>query len=150
MLVPLLHWSQETIELALNGLLLNFYAGPSDYIGPHHDSIKGLIPGTPIVTISFGEERVFRLSRGKAALRQILDFSAPHGTVFVTPWETNRIWKHAVPKRASYTGRRISVTLRAFREGLLPPESYLEDLPEESASLSCASRTNSPPPQSRP
>jgi hypothetical protein len=30
------------------------------------------------------------------------------------PYNTNLAWKHSVPKRACYRGRRISVTLRAF------------------------------------
>ena len=30
------------------------------------------------------------------------------------PYDTNLVWKHAVPKSARYRARRISVTLRAF------------------------------------
>jgi alkylated DNA repair dioxygenase AlkB len=124
---PLLEWAQAYVDARLNGLLLNWYEGPHDYIGDHHDSTKNLIPGTPIVTVSHGEERTFRLSRGKGAAKQTRDFPAPHGTLFVMPWETNRAWKHAVPKRSSYRGRRISVTLRAFASGILPPETYFAD-----------------------
>ena len=42
-----------------------------------------------------------------------------HGTVFILPYATNLVWKHGVPKSARYTGRRISVTLRAFTAGVV-------------------------------
>jgi alkylated DNA repair dioxygenase AlkB len=114
-LTRILEWSTATIDERLNGLLLNWYdAALGHYIGPHRDSRKGLIVGAPIVTISFGETRTFRLLRYKKKhMEERGDFLASNGTVFVTPYETNLSWKHAVPKGG--TGRRISVTLRAFR-----------------------------------
>ena len=117
LLRPFLDWSREHIHPALSGLLVNWYDGPGHYIGPHHDHTANLIDGTPIVTISFGEARTFRLSRGVGSEKQTLDFAAPNGAVFVLPYSTNRVWKHAVPKSTRYTGRRISVTLRAFHDG---------------------------------
>src|SRR5262249_29056400 len=93
------------------------------YIGPHHDSVKHMVEGAPIVTVSFGEERIFRLTlektvfvegKRKRVIDRELDFPAPPGTVFVMPYDTNLAWKHGVPKSARYTGRRISVTFRAF------------------------------------
>jgi len=119
LLAPLLAWVHESIDQRLNGLLLNWYDGPEHYIGPHHDSTKNMIEGAPIVTLSFGETRIFRLSRGKGAAQQVKDFPASHGTVIVMPYQTNLVWKHAVPKSARYTGRRISVTLRVFQDGVL-------------------------------
>lgn len=113
-LAPLLAWVRSAIEERLNGVLVNWYDGPTHYIGPHQDSIKGIVPGTPIVTASFGETRVFRLTKGKGAIQETLDFPAPSGTVFAMPWDTNLAWKHSVPKSARHHGRRISVTFRAF------------------------------------
>lgn len=112
LLEPLRAWCREAVDPRLNGLLLNWYEGPGDYIGAHHDKTAGLVPGTPIVTISFGETRTFRLIRG----RERRDFPAPAGTVFVLPHDTNLAWKHLVPKSTRYTGRRISVTVRAFED----------------------------------
>lgn len=112
LLEPLRAWCREAIDPRLNGLLLNWYEGPGHYIGAHHDETKGLVPGTPIVTISFGETRTFRLIKG----REKRDFAAPNGTVFVLPYDTNLAWKHLVPKSTRYRGRRISVTVRAFEE----------------------------------
>ncbi|MFO0890978.1 MAG: alpha-ketoglutarate-dependent dioxygenase AlkB [Isosphaeraceae bacterium] len=112
-LEPLVAWAREAIDARLNGALLNWYDGELDhYIGPHHDSTKGLVVGSPIVTVSLGQERTFRLTQPKTKDRR--DFSAVDGAVFVTPWETNKTWKHQVLKSARLKGRRISVTLRAF------------------------------------
>lgn len=122
-LVPILDWSTIEIDSRLNGLLLNWYDGSlGHYIGPHRDSTKYMAPDAPIVTVSLGETRIFRLSSVKGT--QKFDFEAKNGTVFVLPRETNRCWKHGVPKRASFKGRRISVTLRAFdQKSLTGPDA---------------------------
>ena len=111
-LVPYLDWARLRLDARLNGLLLNWYdATLRHYIGPHRDSIAGLVAGTPIVTISLGAPRSFRL-RAKGG--ECVDLPATDGAVFVLPWETNLNVKHAVPHRAIDTGRRISITIRAF------------------------------------
>ena len=110
---PLLAWSREVIHEDLNGLLLNWYAGElGHYIGRHSDSTKRMVVDAPIVTISLGEERIFRLSHPKT--KSTRDFTARDGTVFVMPYATNLKWKHKVPHFAHCRGRRISVSIRAF------------------------------------
>jgi alkylated DNA repair dioxygenase AlkB len=110
LLQPLLDWARQTIHPVLNGLLVNWYDGPGHHIGPHRDSVTRMVAGVPIVTVSFGETRTFRLSKGL----EKRDFPAENGNVFVLPQATNAAWKHAVPKSARYRGRRISVTVRGF------------------------------------
>lgn len=113
LLAPFLRWVREAIDERLNGLLLNWYdAARRHYIGAHRDSRQGLVVGTPIVTISVGNSRTFRLRLPKEA--GFLDFEATHGAVFVMPWETNLAIKHEVPHSARAKGRRISITARAF------------------------------------
>jgi alkylated DNA repair dioxygenase AlkB len=119
LLAPLLHWARENMYPALNGVLLNWYdAELAHYIGAHRDSIVNMIEGAPIVTISLGEERVFRLRPWKG--KGMRDFPAPDGRVFIMPWETNRAYTHEVPHFAHYRERRISITIRAFHEGHQP------------------------------
>src|SRR5262245_25362873 len=117
LIAPLLAWARLEVHADLNAILVNWYEGPEHYIGPHHDTTSRMLPGAPIVTISFGEERVFRLSRGTGDARETRDFRARDGAVFVIPRDTNDVWKHSVPKSTRYTGRRISVTIRGFRSG---------------------------------
>lgn len=113
-LEPLLEWSRRRVDGRLNGLLLNWYdAAFEHYIGAHRDKTGDLVPGVPIVTVSFGAERVFRVRPWRG--HGVRDFPATHGTVFVLPFDTNQAWTHEVPHRARDRGRRISVTLRAFK-----------------------------------
>jgi alkylated DNA repair dioxygenase AlkB len=118
LLKPFLCWSQDNIADSLNGLLLNWYDGSrGHYIGPHRDSVANMIPEVPIVTISLGDERIFRLRPWPAKLKgEPIDFPARNGTVFVMPWETNRTYTHEVPTSSSHLGRRISITVRGFSE----------------------------------
>lgn len=117
---PLLDWAMKCVDSRLNGVFVNWYDGSLGHqIGPHYDEDKDLVRGAPIVMVSFGAERVFRLTRSTGGTRHRKDFRATSGTVFVLPFETNRSWKHAVPHHASSTGKRVSVTVRAFREDLL-------------------------------
>ena len=113
-LQEIVEWAQAVIDPRLNGILINWYSGPSHYIGKHRDSVQGLVVGAPIVTISYGQSRIFRIRpfRGSGST----DFAADHGSVFVMPFETNTSFYHEVPKSAKNTGRRISVTLRAFED----------------------------------
>jgi alkylated DNA repair dioxygenase AlkB len=98
-MTPLLHWARAQIDPRLNGILLNWYDGKlSHYIGRHRDSTVKLYPGGPIVTISLGEERIFRLRPWRSQhTAQEVDFTALDGTVFVMPFQTNAAWTHEVP-----------------------------------------------------
>ncbi|MEZ4884697.1 MAG: alpha-ketoglutarate-dependent dioxygenase AlkB [Chitinophagales bacterium] len=110
-----LEWSQENIDERLNGLLLNWYDGlKNHYIGAHRDSTKDLQEGSPIVTISLGEERVFRMRPYKN--KGFKDIEIRNGNVIVVPWNTNQHWTHEVPHFKKYSGKRISITLRAYSE----------------------------------
>jgi alkylated DNA repair dioxygenase AlkB len=112
-LSPWLDWVKQSIDDRLNGILLNWYDGAlGHYIGKHRDSTANMIVGAPIVTISLGETRLFRLRQWKGD--RTLDFQATSGTVFVLPFDTNQAWTHEVPKSTKYTGKRISLTFRGF------------------------------------
>ena len=114
-LKPYWKWSQENIDKRLNAILLNWYdGGQQHYIGKHRDSTVGLIHDTPIVTISLGEERIFRLRpwRGKG----YRDFLAHNGSVFILPYDTNLRWTHEVPAFKKWQQKRVSITLRCFED----------------------------------
>lgn len=109
-----LDWAQQEIDPRLNGLFVNWHDGSlSHYHGKHRDSTQGLYPDSPILTISLGEERVFRLRRYPDG-KPIHDVTLRNGDYIVIPWDTNQKWTHEVPKLARYKSRRISVTVRAF------------------------------------
>ena len=112
-LAPFLAWAREALDARLNGVLCNWYdAVHAHYIGKHRDSTKGMIEGAPIVTISLGATRLFRLRPWREP--GMIDLEADHGAVIVIPHATNLRWTHEVPHRAADQGRRISITLRGF------------------------------------
>lgn len=115
-LLPWLEWVQSEVDGRFNGILVNWYGGPDHYIGKHRDSMVDFVNGAPIVTISFGETRTFRMRpcHGKG----LEDFVATPGSVIIIPQETNEAWTHEVVKRRKNVGRRISLTFRAFRQSL--------------------------------
>ena len=119
-LEPIRGWCRSTIDPALNGLLLNWYDGRlGHYIGRHRDSTRHLVPDSGIVTIALGEERVFRLRPWPdSSAAKPTDFRTGNGSVFILPWATNRAFTHEVTASKRLTGRRISVTLRAFEREL--------------------------------
>ncbi len=108
-----LAWARESLDPRLNGLLFNWYDGPlGHYIGKHRDSEINRVEGSPIVTLSFGEERAFRLRPWRGS--GFVDVPVKNGAVLVIPWDTNRAYTHEVPAPRGARGRRISVTIRAF------------------------------------
>ena len=114
LLKKILEWSQENIDSRLNGLLLNWYDGQKGhYIGAHKDDTRDLLIDSPIVTISLGEERVFRLRPYKG--KGFKDIRLKNGEVIVIPWNTNLKWTHEVPHFKKYNEKRISITLRAYK-----------------------------------
>jgi alkylated DNA repair dioxygenase AlkB len=116
MLTPLLDWTRSTFDPRLNGLLLNWYdATSAHYIGKHRDSTVNMAHGSPIVTISYGAARTFRLRPWKG--QGFVDFDTFDGSVFLMPYATNLAYTHEVPHNAASHGRRISVTVRAFDGG---------------------------------
>ena len=113
-LKPFLNWAQTEIMAEINGLFVNWHDGKlNHYHGKHRDSTNGLIPDTPIITISLGEDRIFRMRPYKTE-GDMKDFMLNNGDYILIPWETNQRWTHEVPKFARFKGRRISVTMRAF------------------------------------
>lgn len=113
LLRPYWNWVRQTLDDRLNGILVSWYDGQQGhYIGKHRDSTQNMVKGAPIVTISLGQERVFRLRPWKGKGYQ--DFPLHHGTVMVLPYATNQAWTHEVPPFKAYRGKRMAIAFRAF------------------------------------
>ncbi|MEO0534709.1 MAG: alpha-ketoglutarate-dependent dioxygenase AlkB [Cyanobacteria bacterium P01_A01_bin.123] len=110
---PIWEWAKATIDARLNGILVTWYDGRlGHYIGKHRDSTQNMVAGAPIVTISLGQSRVFRLRPWQRKGYQ--DFPTDHGVVFIMPYRTNLAWIHEVPAFKKHQGRRIAIAFRAF------------------------------------
>ena len=62
---------------------------------------------------SVGQERFFRML--PHGMKGFKDITVRNGEVIVIPWETNLSWTHEVPAFKKYSGKRISITMRAFK-----------------------------------
>lgn len=104
----------KEISPTLNGVLVNWYDGQLKHrIGPHRDNESDLQVGSDIVTISLGEERVFRFRKFKTKDSPI-DLVVKDKSILVIPWDTNMAYTHEVPHFARYAGKRVSLTFRTF------------------------------------
>jgi alkylated DNA repair dioxygenase AlkB len=94
-------------NLHINSCLMNFYRDGKDYIGAHSDADDNLI----VCSISLGQERTLVMEE-KGGKKRKIKVELPNGSLFVMEGETQRYWKHGIPKQLSRKRPRISLTMR--------------------------------------
>lgn len=89
--------------------MLNKYDSGDVYIGLHADNLENRV----IATVSVGAERVFvmrhRTKKGEAGIWR---GRLGSGSLFVMQGDTQRFWKHEIPKESKIKEGRISLTFR--------------------------------------
>ncbi|KAL6074063.1 Fe2OG dioxygenase domain-containing protein [Balamuthia mandrillaris] len=138
----------------LNHVLIQLYRDATDFISEHADKTLDVLRGSPILNLSLGASRVMELrpkqgneeeedkEEGEdgegAQMLQRQRITLPHNSLFVLGWETNRKFRHSIPKEDEARvpterredenreeGRRISLTFRSiatfrrFKDGRL-------------------------------
>ena len=98
-------------RLGYNAVLCNLYRNGHDSVGPHADAEPEM--GPVIASVSLGAERLFRL-KGKNGAVVFAD-RLPHGSLFIMAGETQKNYKHEVPKEPDITQPRINLTFRQIR-----------------------------------
>ncbi|AKK68959.1 alpha-ketoglutarate-dependent dioxygenase AlkB family protein [Xanthomonas translucens] len=97
--------------VAFNSVLANRYRDGRDAMGWHSDDETELGPHLLIASLSLGATRRFVLRhRQQPALRQALELSA--GGLLLMGGETQRLYRHALPRTAKPVGERINLTFR--------------------------------------
>jgi alkylated DNA repair dioxygenase AlkB len=96
------------LKLGYNALLCNLYRDGNGSIGLHADAEPEM--GPVLASISLGAGRLFRLKRenGSIAFSERL----PHGSLLVMAGDTQKRFKHEVPKERGVTQPRINLTFR--------------------------------------
>jgi alkylated DNA repair dioxygenase AlkB len=91
-----------------NAVLCNLYRDGKDSVGLHADAEPEM--GPIIASMSLGAERLFRMrgSDGGVAFSKKL----PHGSLLIMAGETQRNFRHEVPKAAGVRDPRINLTFR--------------------------------------
>lgn len=94
-----------------NSVLANLYRDGRDSMGWHTDAEPELGLRPVIASLSLGAARRFALkSREHPAVR--LAFELPPGSLLVMAGETQRRYRHALPRTAREVGARINLTFR--------------------------------------
>jgi alkylated DNA repair dioxygenase AlkB len=112
-------WSNSLeINSKFNQALVNWYANGHHYIGAHSDSTIQLVKDSPIMSISLGESRKFRI-RDRKTKKIVLDLEMKDRTYIIMGGEMQTFYTHEVPKingiKGENTGKRINITFRNFK-----------------------------------
>ncbi|MGN6513679.1 MAG: alpha-ketoglutarate-dependent dioxygenase AlkB family protein [Lysobacteraceae bacterium] len=104
------------LGVGFNSVLANLYRDGRDAMGWHGDDEPELGAQPVIASLSLGATRRFVLkARGPAAQRLALEL--PHGSLLVMAGDTQRRYRHALPRTARAVGPRINLTFRRVRGG---------------------------------
>lgn len=102
-----------------NQVLINWYEHGNHYITAHADDESQLVPGSPIISLSFGAARTFRIHpiNGGKKVKDITLYDGDY-IVMLSPMQT--FYKHSIVKltgiRAQLIGSRINITFRQFQK----------------------------------
>lgn len=107
---------KATIEKAsrakYNSVLLNYYRDGNDYMGKHSDKEKALGETPTIASLSFGEERIFRLRHRKRDDLKPIDINVQSGDLILMKGSMQQNWTHEIVKTALEKGPRINLSFR--------------------------------------
>ena len=110
-----LDYFSKLYKCSFNMVLVNWYENGKDYISMHSDDEKEIESDTPVITISFGTKRKFVVKSKDGDFKK--EFFLENNDVLVMGGKNfQKKYKHGLPKQKKVTEKRISLTLRAFRE----------------------------------
>ncbi len=95
-------------RLGYNAVLCNLYKNRNDSVGLHADAEPEM--GPVIASVSLGTERLFRL-KGKSGAIAFAE-RLPHGSLLIMAGDTQKNFKHEVPKEPETALPRINLTFR--------------------------------------
>ena len=100
-----------------NQILVNWYENGSNYIGAHSDDISQLIPNSPILSLSYGGTRKFRI-RDKKTKKIIKDLLLRDRMCVIMKDDFQEKFTHEIVKIGGKKGlnypSRINITFRCF------------------------------------
>ncbi len=118
--LPALAAVRERLQLetghAFNSVLLNRYRDGRDCMGWHSDDEPELGPQPLIASLSLGATRRFLLKhRARPEVRACVELQ--HGDLLLMGGDTQRHYRHALPRTARPVGERINLTFRQILPG---------------------------------
>ena len=111
-LQELLNWVRTHSGKDYRQMIINWYRDGNDYIGPHSDSLNGLVQNSAIYSISFGATRDFIITSKEGDARICLPLE--DNDLLIMGGTMQIYYKHEVPK-AKDKGKRINITFRLLK-----------------------------------
>jgi alkylated DNA repair dioxygenase AlkB len=111
---PLRERLSRELGIDFNSVLANRYRDGRDCMGWHSDAEPELGPAPVIASVSLGATRRFVLKHRSEPERK-LALELPHGSLLVMRGDTQRHYRHALPRTAKPIGERINLTFRRIR-----------------------------------
>ena len=99
------------LDGAFNSVLANRYRDGRDCMGWHSDNESALGPHPLIASLSLGATRRFVLKHRHDSSRK-LELELPHGSLLVMGGDTQRNYRHALPRTTRPVDERINLTFR--------------------------------------
>ena len=97
-----------------NSVLLNYYRDHRDGMGFHSDDEPELGQRPIIASLSLGEERMFQLRHKYRKDMKPITIPLPSGSLLIMRADTQKNWKHGIPKERIPCGPRINLTFRTI------------------------------------
>jgi alkylated DNA repair dioxygenase AlkB len=108
---PVLPRLEQALGQGFNSVLANLYRDGRDAMGWHSDAEPELGARPVIASISLGAARRFAFRHRQQPERR-LSLELPHGSLLVMAGDTQRFYRHSLPRTAKPVGERINLTFR--------------------------------------
>jgi alkylated DNA repair dioxygenase AlkB len=116
-------WIKEQ-DPRYNQVIANWYENKFDYIAPHSDCVKGMIPGAKISIMSFYSNinpNNFRFMELRPKVKtetlvEVFKIRLDHGTIITMCGKTQELFVHGIPKSESDVCERISLSFRQMAD----------------------------------
>ena len=109
-LLPIRERLVRELSVPFNSVLANLYRDGKDSMGWHSDDEPELGPEPVIASVSLGAGRRFVFKRKRDGLKRELVLR--HGSLLVMQRDTQREWRHALPRTDKATNERMNLTFR--------------------------------------
>jgi alkylated DNA repair dioxygenase AlkB len=103
---------EEVAGVTFNSVLINYYRDHRDSVGFHSDNEPELGERPVIASLSLGEERIFILRHKTARQLAPVRLRLESGSLLLMRGDTQRCWRHGVPKETQPCGPRVNLTFR--------------------------------------
>lgn len=103
---------EDALGLTFNSVLANLYRDGADSMGWHADDEPELGPAPVIASVSLGASRRFVMRHRRKGRHPTFEIVLAHGSLLVMRGDTQRHWRHALPKTRAAVGPRVNLTFR--------------------------------------